>query len=228
MKRQHKRFISIFILIFAGFFVFVEIANRHSSTMTFKQKILKVFYPVLMNVGKLFGKKVVMKANTAAIKPAISFYSLSAIDNNGNQIDFEQFKGKKVLLVNTASECGFTPQYQDLQKLSDQYKNKLVIIGFPANDFGEQEKGTDQEIAQFCQRNYGVSFPLAQKSSVVKGEHQNKIFEWLSSSRENGWNDQQPTWNFSKYLINEQGVLTHYFESAAAPLGVEMISAISR
>ncbi len=158
----------------------------------------------------------------------ISFYSLQAVANNGAAIFFDQFKGRKVLVVNTASDCGYTPQYDDLQKLYDQYKNKLVIIGFPANDFGEQEKGNDDEIAHFCKVNYGVSFLLAKKSTVIKKAGQNKVFEWLSNKNENGWNDQQPTWNFSKYLINENGELTHYFEPSVSPLSNEVIDAINR
>ena len=109
--------------------------------MTGRQKILKAFYPVLMGVGKIFGKNEKIKMNKNTSQPPVSFYSLKAIANDGTEISFDSLKGKKILLVNTASDCGYTPQYNDLQELYKTYKDKVIIIGFPANDFGEQEKG---------------------------------------------------------------------------------------
>ena len=162
-KAKLKQAGIVLLLVSLALCLYVEIANIHSRKMTVKQKILKAFYPALMGMGKLFGKKSAMQTNSSMIKPAVSFYSLKVGDNRGGEIKFEDFKGKKVLLVNTASECGFTPQYHELQELYDQYKNNLVILGFPANDFGEQEKGTDEEIESFCKMNYGVSFPLVKK-----------------------------------------------------------------
>lgn len=150
--------------------------------------------------------------------PAILFYSLKTDLNNGTAFDFEQLRGKKVMLVNTASDCGYTGQYDDLQKLSEKYKGKLVVLGFPANDYKEQEKGTDEEIAQFCKINFGVSFPLMKKSVVKKGPEQNKVFQWLTDPAKNGWNKQQPSWNFCKYIVNEEGKLTHYFASTIEPM----------
>ncbi|MBG9375209.1 glutathione peroxidase [Panacibacter sp. DH6] len=182
--------------------------------MTFRQSLMRVFYPVLMKLGK--PKKV--NNNTTVMQPAISFYSLSAKNNKGEAMSFEQFRGKKVLLVNTASDCGYTPQYADLEKLYTQYKDKLVILGFPANDFGEQEKGSNEEIASFCQVNYGVTFPLMAKSTVIKKPGQNDVFKWLSDKTKNGWNDQEPTWNFCKYLVNEDGELVNFYSSAVAPV----------
>lgn len=120
------------------------------------------------------------KASNEKAIPSVSFYSLKDTLIDGTGFDLSQLKGKKVLLVNTASDCGYTGQYDDLQKLSEKYKDKLVVIGFPANDFKEQEKGTDQEIAAFCKLNFGVRFPLMKKSSVKKGPGQNKIFQWLT------------------------------------------------
>jgi len=131
-----------------------------------------------------------------------------------------------VLIVNTASNCGYTNQYQELQKLYDQYKEKLIVLAFPSNDFKEQEKGNDEEIAAFCQVNFGVSFPLAKKTVVVKAPDQNKVYEWLTRKELNGWNDQQPTWNFSKYLIDEKGQLSHYFDPAVSPLSEDVVQAI--
>ncbi len=141
-------------------------------------------------------------------------------------MDFSTLKGKKILLVNTASNCGYTNQYNDLQKLHQRYSDKLVVLGFPANDFKEQEKGNDEEIAQFCQVNFGVSFPLAKKSRVVKSVEQNPVFNWLTDKSKNGWTNKQPSWNFAKYLVNENGILTHYFDPSISPLDKQVISAI--
>jgi glutathione peroxidase len=159
-------------------------------------------------------------------KPKVSFYTLKTIMNNGTILSFDSLKGKKILIVNTASECGFTKQYEDLEKLSQIYKGKLIIIGFPANNFGGQEPGEDKEIAEFCKLNYGVTFPLAMKSSVQKGKDQNEVFVWLSDSTKNGWNNSAPTWNFGKYLINEEGTLTHVFSSSTAPMDEKIIAAL--
>ena len=161
------------------------------------------------------------------VVPTMPFYNLSATLNNGIEFSFENLKGKKVLIVNTASDCGYTNQYSELQELHKKYQQQLTIIAFPSNDFKEQEKGADEEIAKFCQLNFGVSFPLAKKSIVLRTANQNKIFEWLTDKKLNGWNEQQPSWNFSKYLINEKGVLTHYFDPAVSPLSVEVIKAIN-
>jgi len=209
------------------FYVFVETTNRNSRDMTFKQKVLKSVYPVWMWFA---GKKGINTNNLSNEKalPAIPFYSLTDTSINGQAFDLEKLKGKKVMLVNTASDCGYTGQYDDLQKLSEQYKDRLVVMGFPANDFKEQEKGTDKEIAEFCKINFGVSFPLMQKSSVLRGPRQNKIFDWLTDPAKNGWNSQQPTWNFCKYIVDEQGRLTHYFGSTIEPLGKEITAAVNR
>lgn len=184
--------------------------------MTFRQRIMKLFYPLLMLFAKKSGKKAVILKNENNKQPVQSLYDLSLSLNNGKMIKLKEFAGKKILLVNTASNCGFTEQYDDLQKLYNEYQD-LVIIGFPANDFKEQERGNDEEIAQFCRLNYGITFPLSKKSVVIKSSAQNPIFRWLSDKSKNGWNDQQPTWNFSKYLVNEEGVLTHYFDPGISP-----------
>lgn len=160
--------------------------------------------------------------------PSVSFYSLKDTAIDGSVFDFEQLKGKKVMLVNTASDCGYTGQYDNLQKLSERYKDKVVVIGFPANDFKEQEKGTDDEIAAFCKLNFGVSFPLMKKSTVIKGANQNKVFEWLTDPAKNGWNKQWPSWNFCKYIVDEQGRLVHYFGSTIDPLGKEITTALNQ
>lgn len=198
------------------------IVSRNSTHMTVRQKFLKAVYPAFM---WLSGKKARSFSNYQA-QPKVSFYSLKPVLNSGTIYDLSQLKGKKVLLVNTASDCGYTNQYDDLQHLYEQEKDKLVILGFPANDFKEQEKGTDEEIAQFCKLNFGVTFPLMKKSVVVKGAEQNEVFKWLSDSELNGWSNKQPSWNFSKYLVNEEGILTNYFDPSVSPLSNEVLSAI--
>ena len=209
------------VLVFAGW---VMIVNRNSVNMTGRQKILKALYPAMMWITQRTGKNnKVMNNITAAPVP---FYSLKTTMNDGSPLDLSTLKGKKVLLVNTASACGYTAQYDQLQQLYNQYNGKLVIIAFPANDFKEQEQGTDSEIAAFCKKNYGVTFPLAQKSTVVKTAGQNPVFQWLTDSSKNGWNTQAPEWNFSKYLVNENGVLTNYFGPSVEPTSKEIITAI--
>lgn len=222
--KQLKKFLFVIVLLFAAVFVYVEITTINSANMTFRQKLLKTFYPLIMWGSK---KNTAAEQNAnVSVEPPVSFYSLHTKMNNGTLLHFETLKGKKVLLVNTASDCGYTAQYADLQKLYEQYNNKLVIIGFPANDFKEQEKGDDETIASFCKINYGVSFPLASKSSVIKSADQNPVYQWLTDPSKNGWNDKAPSWNFSKYLIDEKGVLLNYFEPGVSPLSDEIVNAV--
>jgi len=225
-NRKPKQWLIVFLLVLSGVFIYVEAINWNSKEMTIRQKIAKACYPLLMSMGKLFSQRSKMKKNPSHLAPSASFYQLMTTANNGEQIRFERFRGRKVLLVNTASECGFTPQYDELERLQEQFRDKLVVLGFPSNDFGAQERGSDEEIASFCKKNYRISFTLAKKSSVAKGSSQNKIFEWLSHKDENGWNDQDPTWNFSKYLVNEDGILTHYFDPSLSPLSDDVVEAI--
>jgi glutathione peroxidase len=166
--------------------------------------------------------------NKDALQAKQAIYTLEVSLNNGQALPLQSLQGKKVLLVNTASDCGYTNQYTELQELADRYKEVLQVIGFPANDFKEQEKGSDAQIAQFCSRNFGVHFPLAKKSSVIKGPQQHPVFAWLTNADRNGWNNHAPDWNFSKYLLNENGVLTHYFGPAVSPLGAEMKKAVEQ
>jgi glutathione peroxidase len=149
-------------------------------------------------------------------KSKTSFYNLSATSLEGSPIDFETLKGKKVLLVNVASNCGLTPQYEGLQELYDTYRENLVIIGFPANDFGNQEPGSNEEIGEFCERNYGVTFLMSEKVSV-KGEDTHPVFVWLSTKDLNGWNSKAPLWNFHKYLVDESGELAAVFPPNVKP-----------
>jgi len=212
------------LLIFLVILLSLILIKRKN--MTWRQSFLKTVYPLVMLRSKLFQHEKSIQLNKQNIQPINSFYDLKAVANNGTPVDFAQFKGKKVLIVNTASDCGFTAQYDELEKLHQQYKDKLVILGFPANDFKEQEKQDDAAIAEFCKINFGVTFQLMQKSHVVKGAEQNPVFQWLTHKEKNGWCDQQPVWNFSKYLINEQGVLTHFFAQTVSPLGKEVVGAV--
>ena len=146
-----------------------------------------------------------------------SFYALGAEDINGAIISMSSFKGKKVLVVNVASQCGYTPQYEGLQTLYETYSDSLVVLGFPSNDFLWQEPGSNSEIKTFCQRTYGVTFPMFSKIHV-KGRKQHPIYDWLSDSKLNGWNDENPSWNFNKYLLDEKGNLIEWFGANLEPL----------
>ena len=165
---------------------------------------------LLVIMFSLFG----FSKNKAQAKSIHSF-KVEALD--GSTIDFSKFKGKKILVVNTASECGFTPQYADLEKLYEKYKNKLVIVGFPANNFGGQEPGANHEIATFCQRNYGVQFPMAAKISV-KGDDIAPIYKFLTDKKENGVKNTKILWNFTKILLDEKGNVIDSFLSTTNPM----------
>jgi glutathione peroxidase len=224
--RKLKRFVIVLFVLIAVFAVYVEIVNRNSKNMTYRQKVLKAVYPAIMWFSKLTGKNA--KELSGNKPPVVSFYRLKATMNDDSVVDFATFKGKKVLLVNTASDCGYTDQYNDLQKLSELYKDKLVVLGFPANDFKEQEKGTDAAIAAFCKKNYGVTFLLAKKSVVIKSANQNPVYQWLTDSSKNGWCNKFPSWNFSKYLVNETGELINYFDPSISPLSAAVTDAINK
>jgi glutathione peroxidase len=194
--------------------------------MSFRQKILKTAYPVFTALNRLTGAHAQVRTNMQGAEPLSPVFQIPLVMNDGSTKTLADFSGKKILIVNTASDCGYTHQFDDLQKLYEASRDKLVIIGFPSNEFKEQEKGTDSEIEAYCRVNYGVTFPLAQKSQVRKGAGQHPIYQWLSSKEQNGWNSKSPSWNFSKYLINEKGVLTHYFDPAVDPSGSEVMNAI--
>jgi glutathione peroxidase len=168
----------------------------------------------------------IMTDNTATtVTPvtAKSIYDFKVEALDGSTIDFASFKGKKILVVNTASECGYTPQYEGLEALYKKYQDKLVIVGFPANNFGGQEPGSNTEIKEFCKKNYGVSFPMAAKISV-KGDDAAPIYKWLCSKKENGVLDAEVGWNFGKFLLDEKGNLITYFPSKVAPMSEELTS----
>jgi len=216
-----KRFLIILLLLLIITVLFFKKEN-----MTWRQSIMKVIYPLIMLKGKLAGNEKSVKMNTNNVTPPVSFYSLKAIQNNGDTLDFATLKGKKVLIVNTASDCGYTGQYEQLEQLHKQYKDKLVVLGFPANDFKEQEKRDDAAIAEFCKVNYGVTFTLLKKSSVIVSADQNPVFHWLSNPAENGWSKYVPIWNFCKYLVDEEGKLQGFFTMEVSPLDSSIVDLI--
>ncbi len=157
---------------------------------------------------------------------AKSIYDFTLNDIDGNPVDLAKYKGKKLLLVNVASKCGYTPQYAELQELYEAYEDKLTILAFPANNFGGQEPGSSEDIKSFCSENYGISFPIFEKISV-KGVDKHPLYRWLSDKDMNGWNNEEPTWNFCKYFINEKGALVKFFPSAVKPMDEEIINLIN-
>lgn len=159
---------------------------------------------------------------------ASTIYQFKVTDLTGNEFDFATLKGKKVIVVNTASKCGLTPQYKELEALYEKYKDKgLVIVGFPANNFAGQEPGTNKEIATFCQQNYGVSFPMMGKISV-KGDDMAPIYHFLTEKSKNGLEDSEVEWNFQKYLINEKGHLEKVVSPKTLPTDAEIVNWINK
>lgn len=154
-------------------------------------------------------------------KPSESIYDIKINALNGEDIDFNNYKGKYILFVNVASNCGFTGQYEDLQKLYDTYQDKLMIIGVPCNQFGGQEPGSASEIETFCKINYGVTFLMTEKVDV-KGENQHPLYQWLTQQSKNGTSSSSVKWNFQKYLIDKNGVLLDYFYSTTKPMSTKI------
>ena len=156
-----------------------------------------------------------------------TIYQFKVTDLYGKEFDFSTLKGKKLLIVNTASECGLTPQYKDLEAIYSKYKDKnFVIIGFPANNFGSQEPGSNEQIAKFCQMNYGVTFPMMSKISV-KGKDIHEVYQFLTQKDKNGLQDSQVEWNFQKYLINEEGELIKVLSPRVLPTDSEIVGWIN-
>lgn len=168
-----------------------------------------------------FGKAQPLEAQTQSI------YDFKVKSLDGGVIDFSAFKGKKILIVNTASKCGYTPQYKQLEALYEKYKEQLVIIGFPANNFLFQEPGSNKEIKAFCTANYGVTFPMAEKISV-KGKNMAPIYRWLTQKKYNHFSDSAVKWNFQKYLIDEKGNLIQVFAPGVEPDAEEITKAITQ
>ncbi|RLD58277.1 MAG: glutathione peroxidase [Bacteroidetes bacterium] len=172
---------------------------------------------IILLTGLLIFVMVTVNAQT-------TFYDFTVEDINGKDYPLSQLKGKKVLVVNTASKCGFTPQYEGLQELYEKYgDDDFVIIGFPANNFLRQEPGSNEEIAEFCSINYGVSFPMMSKVSV-KGDDQHPLYKWLTSKSDNGLENSKVSWNFQKYMIDEEGQLVGHFSPRTKPGNEKLVS----
>jgi len=155
-----------------------------------------------------------------------NIYDFKIKSLDGSTVDFSKFKGKKILIVNTASMCGFTPQYEGLEKLYESHKDKLVIVGFPSDNFGGQEYKDDSDISSFCKKNFGVTFPLTTRVDV-KGPNATPVFKYLCSKSENGVLDAEISWNFNKFIIDENGKLLQHFDSKVTPDSPELLKYIN-
>ncbi len=174
--------------------------------------------------GFLFGSRSANRPATAT-DPTKSLYDFTVTSLDGKPVALKKYEGKKVIILNTASKCGFTPQYADWEKFYKEHGDKIVVLGFPSGSFNNQELGSSAEISSFCQKNYGVTFPMFEKGSV-KGDDKSPLYTWLTTKSLNGWNDQEPTWNFCKYVINEKGELTNFFNSKVKPDDAEFKKAV--
>ncbi len=183
-----------------------------------------IFVACTSATGKNTNQMKTEDATTTAQKN-IYDYSIKSVD--GGVIDFSKYKGKKILIVNTASHCGFTPQYEGLEKLYQQYKDKLVIVGFPSADFGDQEFHSDTDIQSFCKTRYGVTFPLTTRVDV-KGDNTTEIYKYLCNKTENGVLDATISWNFNKFLIDENGKLLAYFDSKVTPDSPQILAYLAK
>ena len=179
---------------------------------------------IITGVFSMAFSKNVIESKGVVNSPS-SFYDLAINDINGKKINLAKFKGKKIMIVNVASRCGYTSQYEDLQALYEKNKDKLEIIAVPCNDYGSQESGSNSEIKNFCETRYGVSFTMGSKQKI-KSSPISALYQWLSDPKQNGWNSSLPSWNFCKYVINEDGQLTHFLRSGVNPTGKEMIEII--
>ncbi len=189
---------------------------------------MKYYFPLLIlfaSCTSFQSKNQTPIENTSPTTVPISIHSYKFIGSDGDTIELKSFAGKKILFVNTASECGYTPQYEELQKLYSTYTEKLVVVGIPSNNFGGQEPGTNKEIKTFCQKNYGVTFPISEKQSA-SGEDMSPIFKFLTSKELNGVSDASIKWNFTKFLIDENGFWMASFPSSVKPLSTEITGKI--
>lgn len=176
-----------------------------------------------MNPLKAFIGTITATDDAVVQKASKSIYDIHINSLQGKPIDLSQYKTKKILFVNVASKCGFTPQYKDLQKLQDTYLDQLVVIGVPCNQFGKQEPGNSDQIQEFCKVNYGVSFLITEKVDV-KGPHQHPLYEWLTKKAINGKQNTKVKWNFQKYLVDEDGVFLDYYYPTTKPMNSRITS----
>jgi glutathione peroxidase len=189
----------VLIGIIAGFFAYVGISQRNSQ-MSFRQKVLRTIYPALMWMTRLSGKNTTVLMRSG-IEPKSSIYDLSVETITANSLSLSDYKGRYLLLVNTASDCGYTGQYAELQQLQDRFTG-------------------------FCQRNYGVRFPVATKGIVLRTSGQQPVYDWLTDPNKNGWNSLNPQWNFAKFLIDREGRLIRYFGPSVSPLSEDVLSVL--
>jgi glutathione peroxidase len=187
--------------------------------MVMQNIILKTAVILLLAVGIILSYSATSGKRSKSGKKSIYDFTLKTLD--GQDLSLSKFKGKKMLLVNVASECGYTPQYKNLQALHEQFGNKVAVIGFPANNFGAQEPGSSNDIKEFCTKNYGVTFQMMEKISV-KGNDMHPLYKWLSTKEENGVCGDAPGWNFCKYLIDENGRVVKFFNSKVDPLSKDI------
>lgn len=190
----------------------------------------KIIIAIILSVPAWFisclnSNKVSSQSSSKMINSnSTSFHTLKAVSIDGDTISMDQYKGKKIIVLNTASKCGYTPQYADWQAYYEKNKDKVVVLGFPCNQFMSQEPGNAEEIGAFCQKNYGVTFQMFDKIDV-KGDNQSPVYKFLTNPDLNGWNSDVPSWNFCKYLIDENGKLTHFFASGITPDSPEFVEA---
>ena len=191
-------------------------------------KIIYYLIPVLVLVSISFLYSFFDRSTKIDLKDfSKSIYDYNLISIDGDSISISEYKGKKILIVNVASWWGHTPQYAGLQTLYEKYKNDLVVLGFPANDF-LQEPGKNEKIKSFCSTKYGVTFPMFEKTNVKKSDNQNPLYVWLSNKELNGWNDKSPSWNFCKYLIDKNGNLIKMFSSKVKPFDDDIIQYLNK
>lgn len=189
------------------------------------KNIINYFYIPRMKLNKHLNMgKILLNLNTT--KPFKSIYDVEIEQKDGTKTTLRQYQGKKILIVNTASECGYTPQYTQLQEMHEKMNKSLQILAFPCNNFGGQEPGTDLEIEKFCIANYGVSFAVLKKTNVI-GDSTAPIYKWLTDKNLNGWNSQPPEWNFCKYLIDENGNLIAFYSQHIEPLSQEILQRVT-
>ncbi len=186
-------------------------------------------YSLLMFFSSCLGINKDVKNRPAATEMTTnsSIYTIKVNTLDGKPFDLSTLKGKKILIVNTASKCGYTPQYEELQKLHELHGDSVAVLGFPCNDFGGQEAGTEAEIGAFCKKNYGVTFQMFEKVNIKENDI-HPLYKWLTDPKQNGWNSDAPGWNFCKYLINEKGELTNFYGSGVKPMSAEILSAIRK
>ena len=191
-------------------------------------KIIYYLIPVLILVSISFLYSFFDRSTKIDLKDfSKSIYDYNLISIDGDSISMSEYKGKKILIVNVASWWGHTPQYAGLQTLYEKYKNDLVVLGFPANNF-LQEPGKNAKIKSFCSTKYGVTFPMFEKTNVKKSDNQNPLYVWLSNKELNGWNDKSPSWNFCKYLIDGNGNLIKMFSPKIEPLDNEIVQYLNK